>query len=264
MLAILSVVFTCVISCDDSLDEIFQESVQINREHLLKSIKITNNDSKVGKLYEFNYSQKQDTLLFINTTIVPGDDPEEGDDYQSPELKFEYNEDNGELKNFESLVEGQQGEEGIVYLDLLIPNPYNDPKPEFYVLEQDRYSNPTLLRMIVKEDEEVKLLYVNITYDTELNPYKPYLELAGVIEAADSKANISGRRQFFTSEFLPTFNPTNIEFWNENQLEHRYWFIPEYDEKYRITKANVYYKDDAQLHLSTKTVEYSYLDSTIK
>src|SRR5690606_34379924 len=149
VLAILSVVFTCVISCDDSLDEIFQESVQINREHLLKSIKITNDDSKVGKLYEFNYSQKQDTLLFINTTIVPGDDTEEDADYQSLKFKFEYNKDNGKLKNFESLVDGQQGEEGVIYLDLIIPNPYKDPKPEFYVLEQDRYSNPTLLRMIV-------------------------------------------------------------------------------------------------------------------
>lgn len=250
VLAILSVVFTCVISCDDSLDEIFQESSKINTERLLESVEVYFGEKEQAYTFEYNDDFQLKKLTYKDN----GSEEKES-------VELEYAEENGRLNNFEDVIKQ------IFYIDSIFKIPYE--YDSFYIRAQENNSQgyPSLIKMnLDMEDGSSIYKYVKITYDQNPNIYKPYLMAGGIMEAAEQNVLNEGRSQLFESTFISPNNPSSIAFFDENNiLEHMYFTDYEYDKKQRISSGTITYFDIIQSEKpEITTVIYSYLDSTIK
>lgn len=213
-------IFACV-SCDDSLDEVYQATDEIMRSKLIKSIKILRG-KEPAKTYSFTYTENN----LLESFTIP----------ESDQITMKYNEGNGELTNFEEVADK------IFYSDLVIKNPYDYDEIEMYIVSNNKQGDPSLIKMYLIEDGDVNTVSAEITYDQNPNIYKPYLMAGGIVEGADEKELDKGRGFYFKSENLPKHKPLTIKYFNQSGvLEHMYIVEYEYDKKQQVTKSVVSY-----------------------
>lgn len=241
VLAVLSMIFTCV-SCDDSLDEVYQDFDQANREQFLESIKIIHDDVETEpQIYGFTYTE--------NNTLESFTIPE------SDQITMKYNKENGELTNFEEVADK------IFYSDLIFKNPYEYEDIEMYFVSDNKEGDPSLIKMYLIEDGDVKIVSAEITYDQNPNIYKPYLMAGGIVEGADGKELYKGRGLYFKSKNLPKHNPLTIKYFNQSgEPEHIYFVEYEYNKKQLVTKSVVnYFNIEEGTSPEITTVLYAYM-----
>lgn len=242
---VLLVIFGCL-SCNDDLDEVYQATDKIVRSKLIKSIIVDSYDMESPKTYNFNYTEENYLESFTNGNSDP--------------VKMTYNKDDGSLVNLEEVAAK------IFYSDLIFKIPYDYDKFIIYLKETNKQGDPTLIKLLLIKDGEVRTKYVKTAYDQTLNNYRPYLMAGGLIVATDQSNSQEGREQFFKSKFVPSKKPSNITYLDQNgKQEHMYFAEYQYNEKQLVTRGEVTYFNIISGDSPEVTfVLFSYMDSAIK
>lgn len=230
------------LSCDDSLDEVYQDANAIVRSKLINSITEINSEEK-PTTYNFKYDEKNRLLSFSN---------------ESEETTLEYSKQ-GELTNSKEVIEN------IFYIDNILQIPYPDESIEMYIVQKNEQGDPTLIKMyLTNKKGETRPVSVEITYDPVPNIYRPYLVAGGILAAADKEEPTAGRMLYFTSDYVPKYNLSSITYINKDAKEEHIFFLTnEYNNKKLVTKTVVKHLDVSDPGSSPKkettTLLYSYV-----
>lgn len=242
LLAILPLIFV-FLSCDDSLDEVYQDADQILRSRLIESIKVDPSEGSIED-YKFNYNENI-TLESFNTS-------------ESEIINLEYNE-NGELTNSDEVIEN------IFYIDDILQIPYSYKSIDMYIDQKNEQGDPTKIKMYLTKEGETRPVSVEITYDSAPNIYRPYLVAGGILAAADKEEPTAGRMLYFTSEYVPKHNLSSVTYINqEAKEEHIFVLTNEYNNKKLVTKTDITHFDVSEPGSSPKTETTTLLYSYVR